>query len=136
VNIVVKGKTGKFTDLSSAMMSGLVAVKFFLFYLFNLIVLICLFLVYFCVYVPASIHHSVVHSRFTTRFSLNPSQHRLFVLSRLPSWTTELFIGFLKLVSSFNSFHALMQSRGVRRPSVRPSVCKLCANRYFYHRSG
>ena len=33
-----------------------------------------------------------------------------------------------------------MQSRGVRRPSVcpsvRPSVCKLCANRYFYHRSG
>ena len=33
-----------------------------------------------------------------------------------------------------------MQSRGVRRPSVcpsvRPSVCKLCANRYFYHRTG
>ena len=37
-----------------------------------------------------------------------------------------------------------MQSRGVRRPSVclsvcpsiRLSVCKLCANRYFYHRSG
>jgi len=33
-----------------------------------------------------------------------------------------------------------MQSRGVRRPSVClsvcPSVCKLCANRYFYHRSG
>ena len=36
------------------------------------------------------------------------------------------------------------QSRDVRRPSVclsvcpsvRPSVCKLCANRYFYHRSG
>jgi len=29
-----------------------------------------------------------------------------------------------------------MQSRGVRRPSVRPSVCKLCANRFFYHRNG
>jgi len=30
-----------------------------------------------------------------------------------------------------------MQSRGVRRPSVCPSVCKLfCANRFFYHRSG
>jgi len=33
-----------------------------------------------------------------------------------------------------------MQSRGVSRPSVclsvRPFVCKLCANRYFYHRSG
>jgi len=30
-----------------------------------------------------------------------------------------------------------MQSCGVRRPSVRPSVCKLfCANRYFYHRNG
>ena len=28
-----------------------------------------------------------------------------------------------------------MQSRGVRRPSVCLSVCKLCANRYFYHRS-
>ena len=36
----------------------------------------------------------------------------------------------------FSSFHELMQSRGVRRPSVCPSVCKLfCANRY-YHRSG
>jgi len=31
-------------------------------------------------------------------------------------------------------FHKLMQSRGVRRPSVRPSVCKLCENRYFYHK--
>jgi len=29
-----------------------------------------------------------------------------------------------------------MQSCGVRRPSVCPSVCKLfCANRFFYHRS-
>ena len=28
-----------------------------------------------------------------------------------------------------------MQSRGVRRPSVCPSVCKLfCANRFFYHK--
>jgi len=40
----------------------------------------------------------------------------------------------------FSSFHELMQSRGVRPPSVcpsvRPSACKLCANRYFYHRSG
>ena len=29
-----------------------------------------------------------------------------------------------------------MQSRGVRRPSVRPSVCKLCANHFFYHTNG
>ena len=40
-----------------------------------------------------------------------------------------------------SSFHELMQSRGVRRPSVCLSVClsfcKLfCANRIFYHRSG
>jgi len=35
-----------------------------------------------------------------------------------------------------SSFHDLMQWRGVRRPSVCLSVCKLCANRYFYHRSG
>ena len=37
-------------------------------------------------------------------------------------------------------FRELMQSCGVRRPSVslsvRPSVCKLCANRFFYHRNG
>jgi len=32
-----------------------------------------------------------------------------------------------------------MQSCGVRRPSLRPSVClsvNFCANRFFYHRSG
>ena len=42
-------------------------------------------------------------------------------------------------ISSFH-WNELMQSRGVRRPSVclsvRLSVCKLCANRFFYHRSG
>jgi len=42
---------------------------------------------------------------------------------------------FLSFHIIFSSFHELMQSRGVRRPSVRPSV-RLCANRYFYHRSG
>ena len=35
----------------------------------------------------------------------------------------------------FSSFHELMQSCGVRRPSVCPSV-NFCANRFFYHRSG
>jgi len=36
-----------------------------------------------------------------------------------------------------SSFHELMQSRGVRRPSVcRLSVCKLCANRFFYQTNG
>ena len=46
-------------------------------------------------------------------------------------------------ISSFH-WNELMQSRVVRRPSVclsvrpsvRLSVCKLCANRYFYHISG
>jgi len=34
-----------------------------------------------------------------------------------------------------HSMNELMQSRGVRRPSVRPSVCKLLqASRYFYHK--
>ena len=34
-----------------------------------------------------------------------------------------------------HSMNGLMQSRGVRRPSVCLSVCKLfCANRYFYHK--
>ena len=41
------------------------------------------------------------------------------------------------VISSFH-WNELMQSRGVRRPSVclsvRPSVCKLCANRFFYHK--
>jgi len=45
-------------------------------------------------------------------------------------------IWLLKFPWIFSSFHELMQSQGVCRPSVRPSVCKLCANRYFYHRSG
>ena len=45
-----------------------------------------------------------------------------------------LLVYWLFLIIS--SFHEVMQSRGVRRPSVRPSVCKLCANRFFYHRSG
>ena len=41
------------------------------------------------------------------------------------------------LITIFSSFHELMQSRGVRRPSsVRLSVNFFCANRYFYHRSG
>ena len=44
------------------------------------------------------------------------------------------------LIDIFSSFHwnELMQSRGVRRPSVclsvRLSVCKLYANRFFYHK--
>jgi len=52
--------------------------------------------------------------------------------------------GFLQLLQSyrmFSSFHwnELMQSRGVRRPSIRPSVClSVCkllhASRYFYHK--
>ena len=41
--------------------------------------------------------------------------------------------------SIFSSFHELMQSLGVLRPSVRLSVClsvNFCANRFFYHRNG
>jgi len=42
------------------------------------------------------------------------------------------------IVVFISSFHELMQSRGVRLPSVCPSVrlsvCKLCANRFFYHK--
>ena len=41
-------------------------------------------------------------------------------------------VEFFEIRAGFSSFHELMQSRAVRRPSV----CKLCANRYFYHRSG
>jgi len=44
-----------------------------------------------------------------------------------------IFLETLLQLDVFSSFHELMQSRGVRRPSV----CKLfCANRFFYHRSG
>jgi len=50
----------------------------------------------------------------------------------------------ITIIPRFSSFHELMQSRGVRRPSVclsvRPSVRLsvnfFCANRFFYHRSG
>ena len=62
----------------------------------------------------------------------------------LVSWLTVICYCILLSSLVFSSFHELMQSRGVRRPSVClpvylsvcPSVCKLCANRYFYHRSG
>ena len=39
----------------------------------------------------------------------------------------------------FSSFHELMQSCGVRRPSVLTSVClsaNICANRFFYQTNG
>ena len=57
----------------------------------------------------------------------------LCVTERSALW---LCVKFTKFI--FSSFHELMRSRGVRRPSVcpsvHPSVCKLCANRYFYHK--
>ena len=59
--------------------------------------------------------------------SLRDSQSWICEMSRV------LFFGCC-FISSFH-WNELMQSRGVRRPSVCPSVCKLLhASRFFYHK--